>query len=210
MATARRQSVDPLERLDTPAWVTRALIKHAPDLLQFNIIEPCAGANAIARELIPRLSSGAVAAFDIEPRHPGVLQVDTMTPGFFEQIAVKHDASQIALVTNPPFSLATSYARRGQVFAATALLVRLSWLEAAKGRDDITAPGQIIVVPRPKFTGPGACDPDTGEPYKGGDSVTVCWCVWRRYLAAFNPIVRISRSEKAELEALRALPLEAA
>jgi hypothetical protein len=196
----RKQSRDPLERLDTPPAATRALLHYLPALAGLRVIEPCAGANAITHVLTA--AGCEVAAFDIEPRADGVLAVDTTTPGFFEQIATKHDPKRIALVTNPPFSRAAHYSRVGQMFDLCVLLVRLSWLESTRDREDLPDPDALIILPRLKFTGPGAIDPDTGKPYTGGDSVTVCWAIWApgsRWPS--RPIVRVSRKELHEIGA---------
>ena len=201
--SARRQSKDPLERLDTPACVTRALVRYLPALSGMNVIEPCTGENAITRVL--QAEAGCcVSAFDIEPRDAGVTQADTLTPGFFEHIAVKY-GSEIAIVTNTPFSAAAKYWRRTQHFALVALLVRITWLEPAKDREDVRDPDAIIIVPRVRFTGPGAIDPETGKPYTGGDSATVCWAIWAhedRFLPT-RSIYRVNRRELAELSTAR-------
>lgn len=207
--TARRQSADPLERLDTPAFITRALLKYVPELAGMKVIEPCAGANAMTRVLADE-GGCDVAAFDIEPRADGIMRADTLTPGFFEQIAAKYltpggnvlaDGRQIAVVTNTPFSKAADYWRRTRHFGLVALLVRITWLEKTHNREDVGDPDQIVIVPRTTFTGPGAIDPETGKPLTGGDSATVCWSIWRLDDAWFGrPIIRVGRREKADLE----------
>lgn len=189
--------------------MTRALIRNLPAVGGMNVLEPCAGANAITRVLESEAGC-VVSAFDIEPRDPRVTQADTLTPGFFEQIALAMDATTLALVTNPPFSLAAAYARRSVLFGLTALLVRITWLEATKDREDIRDPDAVIVLPRGRFTGPGATNPLTGEPYSGGDSATVIWAIWSQtpLLPGFA-IRRVNRREKAELEQPARLLLEA-
>lgn len=173
---ARRQSADPLERYDTPDWCTRALIQHGP-VSGGCVLEPCAGAGAMVDVL--REAGCVVAAFDIEPRREDISPVDTLTPGFFEQIAATH-GTDISLVSNTPFSLAASYQRRGQMFRRTALLVRITWLERTRDRADIPDPVRLIVLPRPKFAG------------KGSDSATCVWACWGDWQPG---IVRLSRED---------------
>ncbi len=203
---ARRQSKDKLERLDTPDWVSRALVRHLPALAGMPVLEPCAGANAIGRVLADEAGC-AVSAYDIEPRDRRVSQADTLSKGFFSEDCWP-DAAVSAVVTNTPFSLAAEYWRRTRHFALVVLLVRITWLEATKEREDIADPDALIIVPRAKFTGPGAIDPETNEPYEGGDNATVCWAIWSRQ--AFLPTVairRVNRKEKAELERVGLLTL---
>lgn len=179
---ARRQSKDPLERYDTPAWVTRALIKHGP-VQGWHVIEPCAGAGAMVDVLVE--ADCIVAAFDIEPRRDDITQLDTCMPGIFEQIRLGYGAD-LALITNPPFSRASEYQRRGALFRRTALLVRLSWLERTRDRLDVPDPVRLIVLPRPRFIG------------RGEDMVTVAWACWGDWAPG---IIRLSRKDCEGLDA---------
>ena len=131
-----------------------------------------------------RAASCDVAAFDVEPRRSDVRGVDTLALGFFGKIAAVHGTG-IALVTNPPFSLAAEYWRRGQMFRRTALLVRITWLERTKDREDVADPVRVIVLPRPKFTG------------KGSDSATCAWCCWGDWKPG---VVRLSHGDRARLQ----------
>lgn len=141
-----------------------------------------AGAGAMTDVL--RDAGCDVASFDIEPRREDITQADTMAPGFFEQVAVSGhgDAS---VITNPAFSLAAGLWRRTRSFVRVALLVRITWLERTKDREDVSDPVRLIIVPRPKFTG------------KGSDSATVVWACW----GGWQPgIVRLTRDDKRALE----------
>jgi len=183
VSETRRQSRDPLERFDTPSWVTRALIKYGPLPRGLNVIEPMAGANAMTRVLADE-GGCTVAAFDIEPRADGITQADTLAPNFFVPLAMTHDGSTISVITNPPFSKAAALWRHAQFFRRTALLVRITWLERTKDRDDVPDPVRVIVLPRPKFT------------RQGSDSATVVWACWGDWPPG---IVRLGHHDRNQL-----------
>lgn len=85
------------------------------------------------------------------------------------------------VITNPPFSRGGELARLALAAASggVAFLVRLSFLEAcakshkAPGGERRwlaqTPPTQVIVLPRMSFTENGKTD-----------SVTCCWCIWKK------------------------------
>jgi hypothetical protein len=193
---ARRQSRDPLERLDTPAFMTRALLAHMPKIATHHIVEPCAGAGAIV-EVLRHDGKAGVIGFDIEPRAGGIVQADTIALTDWTKLGA---IAPSALVTNPPFSLAANYWRLGRAFDVTVLLVRQTWLEVSRDREDISDPDAMVLMPRVKFTGPGAIDPETGKPYTSSDSAACCWAIWakdKRVLPA-RPIIRVARPPKAK------------
>ncbi len=185
---ARRQSPDKLERYWTHSWQTRALFERGalrfPNWSDLRVIEPCAGAGWMRDVIGEYVGHRNVAAFDIEPAAEGITQADTLRPGFFEALAQTTDLSRCALITNPPFSQAAAYWRRGQLFALTALLVRVTWLEATKDREDIPDPDRVIVLPRTKFGGPAA-----GQ---SSDSATAAWMIWGDVTPG---VTRVTRSQ---------------
>lgn len=192
----RRQSKDPLERYDTPAWVTRALLSVAgPTLSHMRVIEPMAGAGAMTRVLVDEAHC-RVQSFDIEPRAAGIGRDDSLTPGFWSRpdLGLAEHARSTAVVTNPCFSRAADVVRLAIASGVgiVAIVARLSFLEACDGRDDLPDPDGLIVVPRPSFTGGGS------------DSVTVAWFVWHhpdlRAHRAVRGIYRLTRKDKAQLE----------
>lgn len=160
---ARRQSADPLERYDTPAWMTRALLQHCPRLAGRSIFEPCAGAGAIA-SVLEGEGACVVTALDIEPRHPLIGKADTLSS------TAHWPRDPIGIVTNTPFSRAADLVRlaEAQGVGFLFLLARLTFLERTGDRDDLRDPDLALVLPRmkPWFTG------------KGTDSCTVAWFGW--------------------------------
>jgi hypothetical protein len=195
---ARRQSRDPLERLDTPAFMTRALVQHMPAIAKHYVVEPCAGAGAIVDVL--NAAGTRTMAFDTEPRADHVMRGDTIAWTDWTTLGTVYKPT--ALITNPPFSLGAEYWRLGRAFDVTALLVRLTWLEVTRDRADIADPDALVIMPRSPFTGPGAVAAD-GTPLVGVDSVTVCWAIWAKDKAVLpaKPITRLSRADKAALSA---------
>lgn len=196
---SRKQSLDPLERLDTPDWCTRVLLERMPSLRGREVIEPCAGANRMTAVLANEGRCPCVA-FDIEPRHPAVSRQDATDRAWWATIAPGW-----TLVTNPAFSMAAELFRAAWHEDRTiALFLRLSWLEAAKDREDIPDPHALIVVPRPKFIQSPefqARREATGKPW-GGDNVTCAWAIWNHRDASLtaHPIQRVTRKDKARLE----------
>lgn len=205
---ARRQSADPLERLDTPAWVTRALLYGYPDMGGQTIIEPCAGSGMMV-DVLKENTDNNVLGYDIAPRRGDIHESNTTSIVFWTIIAheMRERRELWAVVTNPPFSLATVLLKR--IFqvdakALVCLLLRLSWLEAVAERADAPDPDAIIVVPRPKFIESPqykAAREAAGKAW-GGDNVTCAWCIWnhRSQWLSKHPIQRLSRATKAELD----------
>lgn len=192
---ARRQSPDPLERYWTWPWQTRALfaLGGVPQPI-LRAIEPCAGAGWMVDVLTEHFGRDQVAAFDVQPDRADVTAADTMQPGFFEQVALATERQSTALITNPPFSLLASYARRGRMFGLTALLGRITWLEPTKDREDIRDPDRVIVLPRTSFGGPSA--------KKSSDSATAAWFIWGDVAKG---IARVKRSDIPRLKSARSL-----
>lgn len=194
---ARRQSKDPLERYDTPAWCTRALLaKHPAVRMGETIFSPCAGDGAIARVL--REAGATVRQFDIAPRAPDVKPGDITSRQFWRDY---YEGEPI--IDNPPFSLAEDLLQNAIEFGASriALLLRLSWLESTESRQDLPDPKRIIVLPRPKYIeSPEArvIREAAGKKW-GGDSVTSAWMIWHEGLPA-SYIVRVTKAEKKRFE----------
>src|SRR5689334_22222849 len=84
---ARRQSPDSLERYWTWPWQTRSLFAFGTLPRIDRIIEPCAGEGWMVDVFCEHLDRSQIAAFDIEPAREDIAPADTLTPGFFEQIA---------------------------------------------------------------------------------------------------------------------------
>lgn len=199
MATARRQSKDPLERLDTPRWCTRALLDRYRFIRGMDVIEPMAGARAISEVLVTE-GGCAVRDFDIAPRAPSVHPGDVTDPDFW---ATQYRGESI--VTNPAFSLASvvlrQWLRQRDRFSVLALLLRLSYLEATADRSDLPDPDGLIVLPRPRFIESSearAIREAAGKKW-GGDTVTVAWMIWQQHYPRPG-IIRITRGQKAMYE----------
>lgn len=179
---ARRQSADPLEFYETPAWCTRALIHHAPILADEQIVEPMAGANAMTNVL--REAGCRVLSFDINPREDSIVPADTMQPDFWTRWKAT-EGLRTSVVTNPAFSHVAGLWRLTQDFRRVVLLARITWLEKTNDRADVADPVRVIILPRPSFDG------------KGADSTTAAWLCW----GDFEPgLIRLSREECRRFE----------
>lgn len=201
----RRQSLDPLERLDTPNWCTRVLLDRMRTLRGQHIIEPCAGAGRMV-DVLRNEGGCIVSAYDIAPRRDGIAAQDATARAFWRPIP-----AQSALVTNPAFSMSADLFRAAwHADRPIALFLRLSWLEAANERADIPDPAALIIVPRPKFIqspefeairiAAAEAKGKKLEPW-GGDNVTCAWAIWnhRDPELSVRPIQRVTRKDKARL-----------
>lgn len=193
---ARRQSRDLLERYDTPAWCTRALLAKYPQISRGVYLEPCAGAGAISSVLVQD-GPCAVISYDVAPRAAGIVQADTLVSEFWRRLP------RTSVITNPPFSRGAELWRLASHAGAPliALLLRLSWLEAADDRADIPDPDTVIVLPRPSFIESPearAIREAAGKKWSG-DSVTSAWMVWEPG-APRRGVIRVTRRDKRAYE----------
>lgn len=136
------------------------------------VAEPCAGPGWMAQVLAGDGRITRVITNDIDPQHQADYHGDAAYP-----LADIWQQPVDWVITNPPFNVAHlilpvafSAARVGVAF-----LLRLSYMEPADGRDAWLADHadhmtrQMVLNPRPSFTGDG-----------NTDSVTAAWFVWRR------------------------------
>lgn len=101
----------PLDRLETPAEVTEALLRHVQ--LQDRILEPAAGSGRIVRVLRRRRPEPSVFKTDLQQGR----KFDFLSPSYAEEVL---GSATFAgdLVTNPPYS-----GGRAEAFVAKALQV---------------------------------------------------------------------------------------
>lgn len=158
----------PMDFYETPPALTRVLLDRVE--VGGVVYEPCNGLGAIshllaATEPVTRLVTNDLDAAKVADTH-----FDATTPAAW-------GGSYDWVVSNPPYRSAEAIIPRAYDAArvGVAMLLRLSYLEPARGRaawlqahPPTTA---IIVAPRPRFR------PD--KP-KDNDSVTSAWFVWRR------------------------------
>jgi len=184
-ASARRQSSDPLERFDRPAWMTAALLEKVPAVgggRKGLIVEPCAGNGAIVEVLEHHYRS--VRSYDLEPRtldlpllgtvrDVGVQRADATSKAFWlEMLALGVTWG----VSNPPFSLGTEIRNLARDLGLRlALLLRVTALEPTEDRAprlEADPPSDLVLMPRGTFAGPGTA-------FTGGDIASAFWFVWR-------------------------------
>jgi hypothetical protein len=158
MATRR----DGLDRYDTPAWATRALMDRA--VFYGKIHEPAAGAGLMVDELA---KSYMVTAADIEPRRAE-----------FEQIGFLNETRLVQnIVTNPPYGIATEFLQKAIEITerSVAMLVGINFLSSAKrGRlyRSGGAPSDILIFERRILF----IQAD-GSPIKSQAHIS-CWMIW--------------------------------
>lgn len=159
----RRVDLDGPDFYPTPAWATRALIRH--EVFEGNIWEPACGDGAMSEVLAE--TGRDVVSSDIVDRGYGAPGIDFLT------------ASQRAanIVTNPPYHSAEGFAARGLELASkkVCLLLRLAFLEGAARQRSLfatTPPTRVWVFSeRITFYPKGAVQAGSG-------TVAYAWFVW--------------------------------
>jgi hypothetical protein len=154
----------------TPASACDALKRHwqgweNADLL----LEPCLGNGAIV-ESFPE-KEWKTNDIDISKEADTNLDLRSM-PNWDRFLFPRHTKREgLAVITNPPFSLAFWFAHHARFYCErSALLLRLSFLEPTRQRGpwlERYPPDLVIVLPRISFTGDGKTD-----------SVTCAWMIW--------------------------------
>ena len=147
----------------TPEWAIQALIANEP--FQFEIWECACGGGAISEVL--RKAGYIVKSSDLYDNGYGETGVD-----FLKQTCITDN-----VVTNPPFSLAEEFVRKGVELAEdkVALLLRLAFLEGgnrAEGLFKEMPPSRIWVFSERVTFYPA------GEVCKNDGTVAFAWFVW--------------------------------
>lgn len=154
-----------LDRYDSPSGLVEPMLARLLVPVQgMTILEPCAGSGVLAKAM--QLQGAIVTTGDIDSSLPVNHHWD-----FPEAVSTGQVGSYDAVITNPPFAGSELFVRAArEVAPLVALLMRITWMEAAKSRRDIwlNDPPQAVwaLSPRPDFTG------------SGGDSATVAWFLW--------------------------------
>ena len=175
----------------TPSWMTRALINRVHP---FAVLEPCAGAGAIAD--VFRANGHAVVTNDLDLSRDTDYHLDATRPDAWDQFAA---AQCMWAVTNLPFDLADMIVplavERIHTFAT---ILRLSWLEPTAARQRFLSkhpPATLIVLPRHDWRGNGSTD-----------SVTSAWFIWEQgRSSATRGIEVVTKDERDELIAIERL-----
>lgn len=153
----------------TPGAATRALLSRIRIAAGTTVLECCAGAQDITREL--RGAGLQVVTNDTDGRSD--LALDATREDCWRSFP-----RTAWVITNPPFNRAAEIVRLAHEFTlrqslgGVAMLLRLSFLEPCDNRGDwlsLHPPTDVIVLPRISFTGDGRTD-----------NVTCAWLVWRK------------------------------
>lgn len=169
----------------TPRWVTKALLDYLSSMpwtwwhLVRTVLDPACGEGELLDEV--KRSRRQTYGYEIDPARGEEARRRGHQVGVGDSLDRKW-APADACVMNPPYSLAERFLRaalewrrgleeanpEGEVPRIYCLL-RLSFLEPAKGRRDLLVGGSpdVLILPRrPDFTG------------EGGDSITSAWFCW--------------------------------
>lgn len=167
----------------TPAWCTRAIVRHLDLQAADVIVEPCCGEGAILKVLSEEFDGIDFTVFGIEidegraatAKRAG-FEVDTGDALTHERWDQSVNGRVTHVITNPPYKLAMEFVEKALVEVVSlggtaAFLLRLNWL-ASQGRADFHRkhPCDVYVLPRrPSFAHSGKTD-----------ATEYCWMVWRK------------------------------
>ena len=165
----------------TPAWQTRALLHHQPDIGGI-VLDPCVGNGAIASVL--SRPGTTMLTNDWDQTHEAEWHLDASGPDLY---ALAGPVDWV--VTNPPYTMplcldivarAVREARVG-----VAMLLRITFREPTRHRFPrgpwlaAHPVSRVLTLPRYSYTQDGRTD-----------SVTTEWCVWvRRPLTPQEPAI---------------------
>jgi len=160
----------PLDLYETPAWVTEALLPHLPQMDDCPVWEPAAGTGAMVSVL--RKAGFLTVGTDIETG------VDFLRVG----VPPTPRGRIGAVVTNPPYSLATKFIERALQLTerdqgVVAMLLRCDF-DHAKGRahlfrDNPAFCKKVVLMRRILWF-----DPGEGNRTGKSPSFNHCWMIW--------------------------------
>jgi hypothetical protein len=177
-----------LDFYETPAYMTRALLAHVPEI-RGTILEPCAGDLSIARILS---AEGGLKVFtnDIDPNRPADHHANAADPDFATLMAPFVDW----VVSNPPYEMplcthiVQNMIRTARV--GVAMMLRLSFKEPTSKVNprgpflELHPITRELVMPRHSFTGNGK-----------SDSVTTAWMIWSKVPLSGHPMLSLYRAD---------------
>jgi predicted RNA methylase len=168
---------DPLDRFYSPEPAVRILTCHLRRRLKgARVWEPCAGGGVIVREVGRWAES--VYSTDLDPD-----AVADETGVDFLSTSPDSVPPFDWIISNPPYStargLASDFVRHAlQMCGRVAMLLRISFLEACRDREDILNDYRLtdlLVLKRVSFGGPA------GRLVGSADTVPSAWFVWDEY-----------------------------
>lgn len=168
-STSRGASRENLDFYPSPAWCVDLLLDALDVRPEWQCLEPAAGDGAIVKRLLARgVPAENIEAIELDDGRAEICAkatgVDVIVGDFTKPPSIQAPPGGFDLiVTNPPFALASDFARVALGMAGdrgtVALLLRLNWLgsqeRAAFHREH---PSDILLLPkRPEFTASMSC-----------------------------------------------------
>lgn len=159
---------------ETPEWVTHALLPHLPDYIT-TIWEPACGSGKMVRAIQAACPGVEVWGCDIEPGD-GYIGADFL--GETPRVAVE-DVD--AIITNPPYDLATKFCERAlqrmEVASGVVAMLLRTDFDHAKSRTHLfrDCPAfakKLVLMKRIVWF-----VEDDGKP-KASPSYNHCWMIW--------------------------------
>lgn len=189
VTTSRR----PLDAYYTPRAAVVPLLEELRPRLSTGetVLEPCCGNLDIVNSFRGDFHTKDLAwqTNDLDVRTPADTHRDACHSSFWYDLPRPE-----WVISNPPFSCAGDivWQALNSATEGVAMLLRLSFLEAARGREWLTLrpPSKVIVLPRISFTPDGKTD-----------SVTCAWMIWNQRWSDDRGVRCISRSAFAALKA---------
>lgn len=154
---------------ETPAFMTRSLLVHQPEIRGAVVLECASGRDAITRVLV-REGGCRVLTNDIGVALPSHFHYDATRPTLWLQMK-EHQIRWV--ISNFPFSVAFDILQHAvEHVPNVAVLLRKTFTEPTEARGEWLAkhpPTRVIGLPRHKFRGGSS------------DSVSVDWHIWQRW-----------------------------
>lgn len=163
-STARGASRENNDFYPTPGWCTDLLLSAIRPSFADRVLEPAAGDGAIIKRLIAYgIAPEKISAIEIDQERAEMVRAIVSDVGC-EDFFLEPDLNAYDLIiTNPPFALATNFARRAvemtRYTGTVALLLRLNWLGSQeRATFHREHPSDILLLPkRPEFTASMSC-----------------------------------------------------
>lgn len=163
----------PCDYYPTPSWCVEALLRRCPPPAGLSIVEPSAGEGAIVRACTAMGRPVALAVELREECRPALMALPIGEVLIGDWLRLAHVVGDChAIVGNPPYTIAESFARACLTSRApyVALLLPLGFLASAERAPFWAAHPvvrMIVLSRRPSFTGDGKTD-----------STDYAWMIW--------------------------------
>lgn len=166
-----------------PRWCVEQLADALPMVEGAYVWDPCCGGGTIPSVYADRYGQHRVIATDIVDRGYAHFQEEWDATRFGCPLSIA-PGQRLDIISNPPFKLAETIARRALMLAdyRVCILQQLSFL-ASKGRHALFTefpPSDILILSRRPSMPPGHMIAEMGDKAFRGGTNDFCWIVWTK------------------------------